>query len=179
MSSIIKVNTFQDANGNALFSSDGSGNVTGNNLLKPAFEAYLSSNQLITAGADTKIQFNIEIFDTNSAYDNSTNYRFTVPSGQGGKYNIYCALDLDTTVYDLQVGVVYIFKNGSRYSDAKYRSHSTNLIDRITFGQNRILDLSAGDYIEIYANISTSASQPQISADTKNSFFGAYKLIGA
>jgi hypothetical protein len=28
MSSIIKVNTFQDANGNALFSSDGSGTVT-------------------------------------------------------------------------------------------------------------------------------------------------------
>lgn len=33
MSSIIKVNTFQDANGNALFNSDGSGNVTTNNKL--------------------------------------------------------------------------------------------------------------------------------------------------
>ena len=28
MTSIIKVNTFQDTNGNALFNSDGSGNVT-------------------------------------------------------------------------------------------------------------------------------------------------------
>ena len=173
--STILVNNIKDTGNNTLLTSDGSGNIT-NTLNKPAFEAYLGSNQLITNATDTKVQFNTVLFDTNSAYDNSTNYRFTVPSGQGGKYNIYCALDLDTTVYDLQVGVIYIFKNGSRYSDAKYRSHSVNLIDRITFGQNRILDLSASDYIEIYAFISASSSQPQISADTKNSFFGAYKI---
>ncbi|BCV04938.1 MAG: hypothetical protein CM15mV95_100 [Caudoviricetes sp.] len=40
MTSIIKVNTFQDTNGNALFNSDGSGNVTlsaGAMKMTPAF----------------------------------------------------------------------------------------------------------------------------------------------
>ena len=45
MSSILKVNTLQDAGGNAILTSDGSGNLTTQNILTPAFHAYMSSNQ--------------------------------------------------------------------------------------------------------------------------------------
>ena len=54
----------------------------------PAFEAYLSARQTISDDTTTKIQFNTEVYDDGSGYDNSTNYRFTVPSGQGGTYKL-------------------------------------------------------------------------------------------
>jgi len=43
----------------------------------PAFSAYLGSNQSISSATFTKVQCNTEEFDTNSNYDNATNYRFT------------------------------------------------------------------------------------------------------
>ena len=65
----------------------GSG-VLQSNLMYPAFGASVTSDQVITASTWTKIEFDNEILDTNNAYDPTTNYRFTVPSGQAGKYYI-------------------------------------------------------------------------------------------
>ena len=61
-------------------------NSAGTNTLEgiantPSFYAALTSNQTISDNTITKIQFNTEVWDTDSAYDNSTNYRFTVPGG--------------------------------------------------------------------------------------------------
>jgi hypothetical protein len=42
----------------------------------PTFSAYLGTNQSVSTG-QTKIQLNTELWDTNSNYDNATNYRFT------------------------------------------------------------------------------------------------------
>ena len=43
----------------------------------PAFSAYASVVQSLVNGAPTKIALNTEVFDTNSNFDNTTNYRFT------------------------------------------------------------------------------------------------------
>ena len=51
----------------------------------PAFQAYRSSTQTISGSTWTKVQFNTEIYDTDSDYDNSTNYRFT-PTVAGKYY---------------------------------------------------------------------------------------------
>ena len=56
-------------------------------FLYPAFEARLSSDQTISDDTLTKINLNEEVFDTDSAYDNSTNYRFTPQVA--GKYFVY------------------------------------------------------------------------------------------
>jgi hypothetical protein len=60
MSSIIKVNTYQDANGNALFSSDGSGNLTGTNKLgiTHADMWRLSSDKSLTANVESVLSGN-------------------------------------------------------------------------------------------------------------------------
>ena len=78
----------------------------------PAFEAYRSgSAQTITDSTDTKIQFNSEIFDTAGAYDASTNYRFTVPSGQAGKYFVYSQIWMqDQYIYNISDMIVLNFK---------------------------------------------------------------------
>ena len=53
----------------------------------PAFFATMSADQTgVLDSTFTKIQFDTERFDTDSAYDATTNYRFTVPTGKGGKY---------------------------------------------------------------------------------------------
>ena len=66
--------------------------ISGQNY--PAFEAYLSANQTVSDNAVTKVQFNTKLFDTDSAYDNSTNYRFT--PGVAGKYFIYSSIQNET-----------------------------------------------------------------------------------
>ena len=43
----------------------------------PAFFAYRTSTQSVTAGVTTKVQLNGELFDTHGCFDSTTNYRFT------------------------------------------------------------------------------------------------------
>ena len=51
------------------------GTVTGaGGVNTPAFMAYLSANQSISNSTYTKVQCNLEVFDTDNAYDNSSNY---------------------------------------------------------------------------------------------------------
>ena len=52
----------------------------------PAFSVYRGSNQSLTSSANTKVQFDAEVFDTASAFDSTTNYRFTPQVG--GYYQI-------------------------------------------------------------------------------------------
>ena len=61
------------------------GSPTGH--MYPAFEAYLSSAQIPSNEITTKVQCDTEVFDTDSCYDNSTNYRFTPTVA--GKYFVY------------------------------------------------------------------------------------------
>lgn len=183
MSSIIKVNTYQDANGNALFSSDGSGNLTLSASAMqntPSFQATRSANQTITQGSNIKVQFDSEIFDTNNAYDHTTNYRFTIPSGLGGKYFISSRIRL---LWDGSNGlgryILYLFKNGSNYA---YHEYSNTNNDTKTFTHNLSLigSFSAGDYFEIYVYQESNAGSFQtIQSSINNSSFQAMKLIGA
>ena len=57
----------------------------------PAFLAFPSGNQTISAGAFTKMNFATEKYDTDSAFDTSTSL-FTVPSGKAGKYFFYASV---------------------------------------------------------------------------------------
>jgi len=179
MSSIIRVNDIQDAGGNSIISSNGSGTFT-NNLgvaNTPAFESYLSSDQTLSNNTSTKITFDLEAFDTDSTF-NTSNNRFT--PAVSGKYYIYGRLIFnDGSVANDDTHHVQIYKNGSRYADIFTKANSRDPI--ITY--NQIIDLDSDDYVEIYANINNSDGSRAIhgSSGTDNRFaiFGAYKLIGA
>jgi hypothetical protein len=102
-----------EQNGSTILTVDGSGNITPSNQLYPkvpAFSAYVSSNQSLAHNTFTKITYDIEHFDTNSNYDNATNYRFTPTVAGYYQFNIRAELSTD------YVGDVYValFKNGSR-----------------------------------------------------------------
>jgi len=181
MSSIIKVNTYQDANGNALFSSDGSGNVTlSANAMQntPAFDVRLGSDQTMSDNTITKANFDTEDLDTASAYDTST-YRFTVPSNQAGTYFIYAFTNGGGNAGNTSLSHdVFLYKNGSQITGARgHTRHDTNRtfldVNTITLSVN----LAVGDYLEVYARADISSGSATL--HSLGSRFGGYKLIGA
>lgn len=184
--STIKVNNIENRTGSSITIGGSSttslnlaSTITGGTLTNtPAFEVYKNSNQLITDNTVTKVTFDVESFDTNSAFD-LANDRFTVPSGYAGKYYVYLRLDCDTTVYDMRKAWGYIYLNGSVYANNRHNGHSTTNLDRLGINVFTTIDLSAGDYVEAYVLIDTGSSQPQLSQDDKSTMFGAYRIIGA
>jgi len=180
MAGILKVDKYQDFNGNDIMTSDGSGNITINNAaLKntPAFEVYLNSNQSISASTYTKVQYNTEILDTDNCYDNATNYRFTPTVS--GYYYLEAQIMLVNSAADFQSFNIRITKNGSDISN----------IDR-NFAGN-YFDAGAGQGLNVsvisQANGSTDYFEVQgISSGTSSVFYGTtgtsfrgYKIIGA
>ena len=142
----------------------------------PAFTSYLSSNQNFTSDTLTKVQFNTEVFDTNSAYDNSTNYRFTVPSGEAGKYFIFAQIVVTTTSNNAALTELRIYKNGSSFVAREFSTLGSNILRRVPNEISYIDDASVGDYYEIYGN--NNGTSPYFESGSKYNVFGAYKLIG-
>ena len=177
MSSIIKVDTIQDAGGNQILTSDGSGVITGNLSARPAFEAYLGSDQTLTNATITKVEFDTEILDTDNCYDNSTNYRFTPTVA--GKYYVYTILKLQSSGTDGVVGAyTYIYKNGSSYKRTQFAT-STHQPTAISVYADGIIDMNgSSDYIEIFGYCNQTSGSPRVDAGTKAAYFGAYKLPG-
>jgi hypothetical protein len=143
----------------------------------PAFTSYLSSNQNFTSDTLTKVQFNTEVFDSNSAYDNSTNYRFTVPSGEAGKYFIFSQIVVTTASNNASLTELRIYKNGSNFVGREFSTLGSTILRRIPHEISYIDDASVGDYYEIYGN--NNGTSPYFESGAKYCVFGAYKIIGA
>lgn len=142
----------------------------------PAFMAYLASGgQSVTAGTPTKMPLTIEILDTNSAFDSSTNYRFTVPSGEGGYYNIVFGAQRSAWASNRFEAMVR--KNGTSILFAE--SYSA-VNDYTSANASGILNLSAGDYIELFVYHNGSGTQTVRGSNTEVfTYMGGFKLIGA
>ena len=183
MTSKLKVNILADGGDNAIMTSDGSGSLTLNNAaLKatPAFAARMSQAQTISHETYTKVDFDTEIFDTDSAYDHSTNQRFTVPSGKAGKYFFYTVALCDAgSAANLQNARIAFYKNGSQYTQNLWNFNSNDIFVA-GMALSSVIDLSASDYIEVYARISDASGSPVVdgSGSTYGQFLG-YRLIGA
>jgi hypothetical protein len=169
MSNIL-VNTIKDTGNNTLLSSDGSGSVTlGSKFPQntPAFSANRTTyGNTLTTNVDTKVIYNNEYYDTDSAYDTS-NGRFTVPSGKAGKY-FFCA----TVAMNANYAYVRIKlrKNGT----AIFRGTAIR-IDTSGTSVSATIDLAVGDYVEVYV---TQDSTNDVEVGDASHFHG-YRLIGA
>ena len=173
--SILKVNTIQDKGGNTLLVSDGAGTISSGGLMTntPSFFVVRSGTQSgLSADTATKVQWNSEVWDTDSAFDSTTNYRFTVPSGKAGKYSFTASIYTGNLQADNRYAINYFYKNGSEtYGTAYwYTSGSNNAFPRSSV----ILDLSDGDYIEVYSR--QQAGELTVQASTMT-FFTGFKLV--
>ena len=164
--------------------SSGSGNITiGSgvtlNSNTPAFHATVSATQAIAQDTTTLVQFNSEVFDTDNCYDNSTNYRFTPTVA--GKYHIYSTVQFKTSGYDMYAGQIYVRKNGSNYLSDRITPNNSSILEAPVTVSTTIDMNGSTDYIEIFGYIERhgGSDDQRFESGLKNSFFGAYKLIGA
>ena len=145
----------------------------------PAFYAKMSSHQGVAHNATVKIQFDTEVFDTDSCYDPSTNYRFTPTTA--GKYLVTVNLYLDSEGQgNMRIFTPRIYKNGSNYAQSgfdKATGYENNGIESLT----AIVDMNgSSDYLEAYVYHFTqdNSSSDIGGSDTYLAMFTAHKLIG-
>ncbi|MDC1481804.1 hypothetical protein N8146_05870 [Ascidiaceihabitans sp.] len=143
----------------------------------PAFQAYLSSNQTISHDTETKVAFNTEDFDTDNAYDNSTNYRFTPQTA--GKYFVYGNVNGYIGTSNINSNRAILKKNGStiKYVNQDYRNNPVKSADTTI---SIVVDMNgSSDYIELFTlmEYSSSATVQVLGNSNRQSSFGAYKII--
>jgi hypothetical protein len=142
----------------------------------PAFEAYLSSSQTITHDTVTKVAFNTEVFDTASAYDNSSNYRFTPQTA--GKYFTYGNVTAVADIQQLKRFSLYIYKNGSTHKVVSFYFNNNEARYADLF-IGTVIDMNgSSDYLEMFVKIEYASSGTlQVNGTQGRSGFGAYKII--
>lgn len=129
-------------------------NVAGNG---PAFSAYRVTNQTVSNNTTTKLQINTEEFDTNSNYDNSTNYRFT-PTVAGYYLFVFGGYGTDSSG-SLSLNFVLLFKNGNLLSAGTARSGSYSYtpsyvyVDGTAQGSVLVYMNGSTDYMELYGRL--------------------------
>ena len=165
----------------ATLNSAGTNTLTGVSMT-PAFYVTITSNQTVSDNVKTKVSWTNEVYDTDSAFASD---KFTVPSGQAGKYNFYVHLTMGTSgSYGVLFPRAYIYKNGSSlYMFSGPNNEQGNDVYSVTGTLS--LDLSVGDYIEVYGRNNNDQGTPYFlgkSGDSPNeerSWFGGYKVLGA
>ena len=188
MASTIQVDKIQDTGGNTILQSDGSGTATttlpvgfggtgaatlaGAGLANtPMWYVRKTSDQALSDNSYTKVTWNSEVIDTDSAFASD---KFTVPSDKAGKYYISTGVgfyDNDTQQYHY----VLIYKNGSNVSaDPSGISTTSNDTNRYWQTNNMILDLAVSDYVEVYVLCDYTSG----TGTMNSSYFTGYKLIG-
>tara|TARA_A100001201_G_scaffold141334_1_gene136514 strand:+ start:530 stop:1081 length:552 start_codon:yes stop_codon:yes gene_type:complete len=183
MAGILKVDQYQDFNGNNIMTSDGSGNVTVNAAgmkMTPAFFAYLGSDQTgLSDDTAAKITIDTEVLDTDNCFASN---KFTPTTA--GKYFLYACINLNSGNYSqLRACEVYIYKNGSSIL------HSTNnLVEnmgrKLSPYVSVVVDANgSSDYFELYGQLNTNSggnwSATGYTSSQIRTYFGGYKLIGA
>lgn len=129
----------------------------------PAFSAYLSSN-MSPSVAWTKVACDTKEFDTNSNYDNVTNFRFT-PTVAGYyqmNINAECALVSSSGLY------WGIYKNGSLVKQTENLSSGSFTDQR---GLSALISMNGStDYLEFYVYLNGSSPRTVTGASTKTYF---------
>ena len=143
------------------------GGITVGATAAPAFSAYASANQSITTSTFTKIQFNTEEFDTNSNYDNATNYRFTPTVA--GYYQVQASvIPIGSTTQT----AVAIYKNGAVFKVANITASSVSAVATALISMN-----GTTDYLEGYVYL--VGTTPIISGTLNYTYFQAAMVRSA
>jgi len=184
MASEIKANQISPATGTAFTLGDSgdtftipsgvtltnNGTASGFGANTPFASVYISADQSISGTTTTLVNFDSEYVDTNGAFDTST-YRFTVPTGEGGNYmistHVQCAFTTGSRI------LVYVYKNGSMLM--RNRSLTRGGASHAGASMAAVHPLVAGDYLEVYAN--GDGSGVSVTGTAGFSIFSVFKLV--
>ena len=140
----------------------------------PAFSAYPSTNQTISADTYTKIVFGTEEYDTNSNFASS---RFT-PTVAG-----YYQINIGAGPYgsgEPTRSILICYKNGSTYKRLQdIQTAATNSFVNAFSGSCLVYCNGSTDYIEAYIYIGVKSGTPIVDATNGFTFFQAFLARGA
>lgn len=146
----------------------------------PAFIAKFASSgsQTVSDNSTVKVEMSQEVYDSDSAFDPTTNYRWT--PGVVGKYLI--GFSVYTEDNEIVRATASLYMNGSRI----YANHKkVALVDqtqvaspRHTYNGQVIVDVtSTSDYFEVYCWIDTSDGGTAKIQDQEMTYFWGHRLL--
>jgi hypothetical protein len=174
----LKVGTITTSSGSGTITIPNTVTVAGAMANTPAFEATLSSGDVsLSNDTSTKLNINSEIYDSDSCYDNSSNYRFLPTTA--GKYYVYGSIYYQGSASDnVKNFQTQLKKNGSSIK-VSYLGNPNEPFQSGCIMISCVTDMNgSSDYLELFAH--TEFSTGTVSAKSRvDTFFGAYKIIGA
>ena len=132
-----------------------------------SFAVYATAQQTLATATATKIAFDTEVVDTEGAFDNVTNYRYT--PNVAGDYQINAKVTFATPAASFN-GIISVYKNGSIYE--------RGFTDASTLGNNSatvstIIPMNGTtDYLEVFALQQSGVSQQTYVTAKSTSFSG-------
>tara|TARA_Y100000004_G_scaffold70277_1_gene78967 strand:+ start:118 stop:588 length:471 start_codon:yes stop_codon:yes gene_type:complete len=138
----------------------------------PAFKVTLSSNQTLADDTLTRIAWDTEEYDTDSAFASNI---FTVPSGKAGKY-VFEFHVFGDDIDDGDSYVAYLEKNGTQVVGSNVAKRGSGATQNCELNGVVTETCAVGDEIEVVAKHSGTGGSQIIRSNA--SFFSGYKLIG-
>jgi hypothetical protein len=141
----------------------------------PAFSAYSSADQSIPNVTYTKTQMNVEVFDTNGNYDQTTNYRFTPTIA--GYYQINANLNFTTAAINT-FGFSVLYKNGASINVGSTGTNNT-AVGIVSTISTLIYMNGSTDYLELYAFQNSGGALNILNGAGTVSYFQGFLARGA
>lgn len=132
-----------------------------------------SADQSIATATTTNITWDTEQYDTDGFHDNSTNNsRFTIPAGLGGKYLVVVHIRWNQGGSD--PFILYLDKNGT--NTISWVQNAQGEAVGMSQQMIRMVDLVAGDYIQVQARQTAGFSIPAKGAQVYESSMSITRL---
>jgi hypothetical protein len=156
----------QDSNGVNVFNGSGYSTKLVNHVskrvwTKPAFSAYLSSNQTINSNSISKVNLDTEDYDTASCFSSG---RFT--PNVAGYYQINAQAHLSATG-SAAAGTLFLYKNGVEYRKNTGGFIGTNMVRNLN---TSVYMNGTTDYLELFAYVFDNSAQPSITSGKSETF---------
>ena len=147
----------------------------------PNFRAYLSASGIsMSSSTDTTCIFDAENYDTASAY-NTSNGRFTIPSGQAGKYFLSACIrntiDSTNNSFDLLKTMIFQYNSSDSLVLEINNRQNAAFTNKPTGQLNGIFNCSVGDYFLVKQYINDSGHSMVSSTSGNATWFYGYKII--
>ena len=147
--------------------------VAGTNT--PNFKISLTSNQSISNGTETKINFNSTEFDSASGW-NSSSYKYIIPSGQGGLWFISTNARMSGGGNNtMGAGDLNLYKNNDTVAHVGLTPNTSSAMGIFGAYIGGIFNVSAAD--EIYVKAYITAGSARVDGAAKYTALQGFKLI--
>lgn len=157
------------SNDSSVAITNGTGTINLSVKTAASLSAYRSTSQAISSATNTKVQFDVELFDTGNIYNNTTTYRAT-PTVAGKYVMTFTGTIAAAGTTTGQFLAAYIIKNGAT-TVASATSIAPVAGSTISASCNNVVDMNGTtDYVECF--LYNSGTATTIFAGMDRTYFG-------